>query len=152
MTSHHHHGHPPFRNGLIHQASNKKRLSDELPDFASQYIPTVRPDTHWRPASRTEPQWTVYRDQLWRYLRAIGLRASTLKLRDILDVRFGLILVWVIVLWWGEEHLFQAKVEGCAWDRWESWVCDYETGIPCSQISSVMLTLLASQLKRAHTI
>ena len=31
-------------------------------------------------------------------------------------------LVWVVVLWWGEERVFAGAVGGCGWGGWEKWV------------------------------
>ena len=32
------------------------------------------------------------------------------------------ILLWALVLWWGERGVFHSKVGDCAWNRWEEWV------------------------------
>ncbi len=47
----------------------------------------------------------------------------TWKPRDLLGIPLALIIIWGIVLWWGEEAVFRGKVEDCTWDRWETWVC-----------------------------
>ena len=44
------------------------------------------------------------------------------NLRGLLGIPIALVIIWMLVLWWGEEATFRGKVEDCAWDRWESWV------------------------------
>lgn len=33
-----------------------------------------------------------------------------------------LVLLWVVILLWGERWVFDSKVDRCAWDHWERWV------------------------------
>ena len=34
----------------------------------------------------------------------------------------GLILLWLVVLWWGETSVFSRHIQACQWHTWESWV------------------------------
>lgn len=43
-------------------------------------------------------------------------------LRSLFNIPFGLVLVWLLVLRWGEQTIFKRMIQDCAWDRWESWV------------------------------
>lgn len=33
-----------------------------------------------------------------------------------------LVVLWVVVLLWGERWVFHSKVESCHWSNWEHWV------------------------------
>lgn len=34
----------------------------------------------------------------------------------------ALVLIWVLVLVWGERVVFDRSVKQCLWQEWESWV------------------------------
>lgn len=74
-------------------------------------------------------------DRIWRILSSClrdllpqssqpGTRPRHMRcgLRTLLDARIGLILLWALVLWWGEVMVFRRRVGDCAWESWESWV------------------------------
>ncbi|XP_044719750.1 calcineurin-like phosphoesterase domain-containing protein [Hirsutella rhossiliensis] len=79
--------------------------------------------TSWR---RVQPLWT--------WARGPGRHSATVLTRSVLD-RMGrnlaprrllsfphaLVLVWVVILMWGERWVFDSKVEDCAWKNWEKW-------------------------------
>ncbi|PNY27999.1 Uncharacterized protein TCAP_02081, partial [Tolypocladium capitatum] len=44
--------------------------------------------------------------------------------RRLLSVPHALVLVWMVVLLWGERWVFDSKVEDCAWRNWEKWPKD----------------------------
>lgn len=123
MTSHQY-APNPFRNGLtnglINKAGRKRRTSDDLPLRIGDYVPvwqeSFNPGYSNTSSSFGPPQW--HRE--WR--EAVGMFKAW-RPRDLLGVPLLLIIIWMVVLWWGEEAIFRRKVEDCAWDRWESWVC-----------------------------
>ena len=120
MTSHQN-GHP-FRNGLINQAGNKRRTSDELPSFLGSYIPVLPSvPAQWHPSSSRLPTHVDWK-QTWR--RSMGLigRLRSWRAKDLLVMPLALIIIWWVVLWWGEEVIFRRSVESCVWSNWESWV------------------------------
>ncbi|KAH0536314.1 hypothetical protein FGG08_006807 [Glutinoglossum americanum] len=43
------------------------------------------------------------------------------SLRGLFNLHNGLILVWALVLWWGEWAVFRQSTEVCDWKNWESW-------------------------------
>lgn len=120
MTSHQ--NEHPFRNALINQAGKKRRTSDELPSFLGNYVPVLQngPVQGHPSSSRLPPH--VDWNQLWR--RSLGIlgRLRSWRPRDFLGIPLALIIVWWVVLWWGEEVVFRRSVEACAWRNWESWV------------------------------
>lgn len=119
-------GQQPFRNGLIHQAGQKRRASDELPTFLEDFIPVLDQNVYQSHPTSLPPSW----EQLWKQLLQLGIqflrRLKLWKPQKLWGTPLVLILIWLIVLWWGEEAVFRRKVEDCAWNRWETWVC------PCS--------------------
>lgn len=110
------------RNGLINQADKKRRTSDELPSFLGNYLPFLPNDPIQGHSPSSRPLTHVDWQQLWRQsLGVIGMLRSW-RPRDLFGVPLVLILVWGLVLWWGEEVIFRRSVEDCAWSNWESWV------------------------------
>lgn len=43
-------------------------------------------------------------------------------MRDLFSLPNILALSWIIVVYWGERHVFNRSVRECSWDRWEDWV------------------------------
>ena len=140
---------PQPRNGLVTAAQNhkKRRNSDEevLPNYASAYIPTLpstafppptasaayRPSLHPRDDFQQqqqqqpiwEPYWTRAKIEAWRHMRAAEDGVRRFRVRDLLSLRLVVMLVWVYVLWWGEESVFNSHIQACGWGGWEDWVC-----------------------------
>ena len=44
--------------------------------------------------------------------------------RSLLSLPHLFIVVWWVVLLWGERWVFKSAVEECRWENWERWVCD----------------------------
>lgn len=42
--------------------------------------------------------------------------------RRLLSFPHALVLVWMVILLWGERWVFESKVDDCAWKKWEKWV------------------------------
>ncbi|KAL9128042.1 MAG: hypothetical protein Q9217_003206 [Psora testacea] len=122
MTSTHH-APPTFRSdGLISQARNaKRRVSDELPLFLGQYIPTFSEHERRGAVTSSPSDLERYGKQTWHIVAALAQKARKIKISDLLDIRLGLVLLWVLVLWWGEEVVFASRVGDCRWERWEDW-------------------------------
>lgn len=120
-------GQPPIADGLLRQAATKRRTSDELPPFIGDYIPVLSSTAYQDYASGVKKSRSSHWDQLGQQLRQWGThflkQVMTWKLRDLFGIPLVLIVLWAVVLWWGEETVFRRKVEDCAWDHWENWVC-----------------------------
>jgi hypothetical protein len=43
--------------------------------------------------------------------------------KSILSLPHLFIVVWVVLLLWGERWVFNSSVEECRWEDWERWVC-----------------------------
>ena len=70
--------------------------------------------------------------QAWRVARAFVVYRVQPQLRALrgkwtwrraLSVGNLLILVWFVVLYWGERTVVRNSVDSCRWDNWEKWVC-----------------------------
>ncbi|KYK57546.1 cdc1-like protein [Drechmeria coniospora] len=44
-----------------------------------------------------------------------------LTARRIFSVPHALVLLWMVILLWGERWVFESKVEDCRWQNWEKW-------------------------------
>lgn len=53
-----------------------------------------------------------------------GNRRGAWGLTNIAKVPVALIVLWVIILWWGERSVFRNSIAACEWDNWERWVRD----------------------------
>ena len=122
-------GHTTFRNGLINQAGNKKRTSDELPPDIGNYVPLAESGSRAYDFISGPPgpsYWQQIGTQLGKHLLQSGIqllrRLLSWRPRDLLSIPLALIILWYIALWWGEEAVFRRKVAGCAWKGWENWV------------------------------
>ncbi|KAK5056121.1 hypothetical protein LTR84_012674 [Exophiala bonariae] len=52
---------------------------------------------------------------------AAGVNAFTRIRHRICSLPTALILLWAIVLIWGERLVFQHRIDECQWQRWETW-------------------------------
>lgn len=44
----------------------------------------------------------------------------------------ALVLLWAVVLIWGERLVFERRVNQCQWQRWETWVSEQASRLPLS--------------------
>lgn len=120
----------PFRNGLIHQAGRKRRTSDELPPFIGDYVPFLDPASAQDSVSNSNRTGAQIWEQFGRPLLLSGIQLlrglMSWRPRELLGIPLVFIFLWGFVLWWGEEAVFRRKVQDCAWNRWESWVCPFQ--------------------------
>lgn len=47
---------------------------------------------------------------------------QNLAYRRLFSFPHLLVVVWVLVLFWGERWAFRSKVGSCRWSNWENWV------------------------------
>lgn len=52
-----------------------------------------------------------------------------LTLRRLSSFPHLLVIIWAVVLLWGERWIFHTKVESCHWSNWEKWVMNSFTAI-----------------------
>ncbi|MCJ1384864.1 hypothetical protein MMC17_007982 [Xylographa soralifera] len=74
------------------------------------------------------------------------LNVSFQQLRYFLRLsraKLGLVLIWVLVLWWGERRVFENSIKSCQWDSWEAW--------PSGVIPHHVVLLADPQLVDPHT-
>ncbi|KAA6415346.1 MAG: manganese ion homeostasis (Fr) [Lasallia pustulata] len=65
--------------------------------------------------------WHAFHSASHRRRDRTGNTHSAWGLRHIAKVPLALILLWVIVLWWGERSVFRYSIAACDWDTWERW-------------------------------
>ena len=78
---------------------------------------------------------------LWRFWKgsgrqlALGFLVSMLRqvqhnltMRRLFSFPHALVVVWVLLLLWGERWVFHSRVERCHWSSWENWVCSFFCG------------------------
>lgn len=66
---------------------------------------------------------TSGKEAAWDALRlATHQLRRNLRPRRLFSFPHALVLVWVLVLLWGEHWVFHTTVERCGWDNWEKWV------------------------------
>ena len=64
----------------------------------------------------------------WNNERRHGLLQELRKLSKewlgkISLTKVALVIIWVLVLWWGESLVFWRSIAKCRWENWEQWVC-----------------------------
>ncbi|KAL6711961.1 hypothetical protein ACN47E_003004 [Coniothyrium glycines] len=81
----------------------------------------------------SEPESLTH--QAWRLVRALflyrirptiqgqqnALRRGNWSPRRLFTLAHALVLVWWVVLYWGERAVFNGAVGDCDWERWENW-------------------------------
>lgn len=45
-----------------------------------------------------------------------------LAARRLLSFPHMLVVLWMLVMLWGERWTFKSQVQNCDWDHWEDWV------------------------------
>lgn len=91
------------RNHFVEPPSILDRIVDNLPAFITtriQYL--VDPSTY---SLRTIRRWK----------QRIGVRT-------FINVPNAFILIWFLVLLWGEKWVFEDSIAACDWKSWEKWV------------------------------
>ncbi|KAF1840451.1 uncharacterized protein K460DRAFT_371643 [Cucurbitaria berberidis CBS 394.84] len=79
------------------------------------------------PESLTVQAWRVARAFfLYRIRPAVQEKHSVLnrrewRVRRLFTLVKVLVVIWWVVLYWGERGAFNGAVESCSWDKWENW-------------------------------
>lgn len=55
-------------------------------------------------------------------LRALHQLKRNLVPRRLISFPHLLVLIWMLIVLWGERWIFESKVADCAWSDWEKWV------------------------------
>jgi hypothetical protein len=91
-------------------------------------------DDYGIPVAYSEPESLTH--QAWRLARAFYLyrirpfaigHTSALKRREwnfrrLFSLANALVVIWWVVLYWGEKGVFNSTIESCNWEAWEKWV------------------------------
>ena len=70
---------------------------------------------------RSQQRSSVW-DEDQKYTKPISQAQNIWRRKLPSKTHIGLIIIWVVVLWWGERGAFSASVSNCSWSTWEQWV------------------------------
>jgi hypothetical protein len=57
-----------------------------------------------------------------RIPRALRQVSQNWHLRRLLSLPHILIVLWALLLLWGERWVFENRIKACQWENWEKWV------------------------------
>lgn len=69
------------------------------------------------------------------------------NIRRLLTVPYGLIVLWMVLIWWGERRVFQQRIDECDWNTWEHWVC-----LATSHLDMIHLLGVPAKLTPIHNV
>lgn len=135
----------------MHPKQPFSRSGDELSGAAEflyeglshKIVDIINPQQH-------SPAW----DEDQKYTKPISPVQNIWRGKLPSKTHIGLIVIWIVVLWWGEKGAFSASISSCRWNIWEQWVRPlsglrrYTSGGPANDIDSqvkqhhIMLFLL----------
>jgi hypothetical protein len=92
-------------------------------------------DDYGIPVAYSEPESLTH--QAWRLARAfytyrirpviigryIAFRRGDWSFKQLFSLVNVLIVLWWVVLYWGERGTFNSAIDSCSWNSWERWVC-----------------------------
>jgi hypothetical protein len=63
------------------------------------------------------------KEMAWNMARRVAARVrANLAPRRLLNFPHLLVVLWMLVLLWGQRWAFTSNVQSCDWDHWEKWV------------------------------
>jgi hypothetical protein len=88
-------------------------------------VPTAysEPETLTRQAYRTARAFAIYRVKPIVQRGIFAIRHGNWTWRGLVTAVRVLVLVWFVVLYWGERMVFKDSIDACRWQDWENWVC-----------------------------
>lgn len=69
--------------------------------------------------------------------------------RRLFSLPHFLVVVWMVILLWGERWVFDSKVETCSWDHWEKWVRKHWQ--TCASLRPILLIALHMNSPKERT-
>jgi hypothetical protein len=115
-TNHHSICDPALRNAA--PATN-----DFFPPTMTKYDDYGIPvGAYQEPEGLTNQAWRVVRLRPFAGKGYNAIRRGDWSFRRLLTLSNILVLLWWVVLYWGERGTFNAAIESCNWDKWEDWV------------------------------
>ncbi|KAL7771243.1 hypothetical protein CFE70_001186 [Pyrenophora teres f. teres 0-1] len=79
------------------------------------------------PESLTHQAWRLARAFfLYRIRPAVQARTNALRsanwgVKRLFTLVNALVVLWWVVLYWGERGVFNSAIKSCNWDKWENW-------------------------------
>lgn len=121
-----------YSNGSNGAPSSSSNYTPFVPSSLRQNHPQIEEDD---PIGDCMNFLQRYWQKLVRFWNTSGKRATiafllktahqlrrNLVLSRLFSFPHVLVVLWVLVLMWGERWIFHTKVESCHWSNWEKWV------------------------------
>lgn len=111
--------------GLVQSATNSYSPYNRPPSPSS--AADSPPSASQRLLARLRIYWHGRGKNLaWNFLMQAARRVkANLAARRLLSFPHLLVLLWMLVMLWGERWAFTRQVQSCDWDHWEDWVSPY---------------------------
>ena len=78
----------------------------------------TEPDSFTGQTYRTARAFFIYRVKPF-----VEKRITKGRWRNVLSLANALVVIWWVVVYWGERGAFNSAVRSCNWNTWENWVC-----------------------------
>ncbi|EAT88473.2 hypothetical protein SNOG_04713 [Parastagonospora nodorum SN15] len=93
----------------------------EYDDYGIPVGAFVEPEDFRGQAWRTARAFYLYRVRPLAWQSYTAVRRADWSFRRWFTLANALVVLWWVVLYWGERGAFDGSIESCSWDRWENW-------------------------------
>jgi hypothetical protein len=100
----------------------------EYDDYGIPVGAFVEPEDFRGQAWRTARAFYLYRVRPLAWQSYTAVRRADWSFRRWFTLANALVVLWWVVLYWGERGAFDGGIESCSWDRWEDWVSCFRGG------------------------
>lgn len=90
----------------------------EYDDYGVPVGAYQEPDSFTGQTYRTARAFYAYRVRPF-----VHERVANGRWKRVFSLANALVVIWWVVVYWGERGAFDSAVGGCNWDAWEDWVC-----------------------------
>tara|TARA_R110002003_G_scaffold126_26_gene11664 strand:- start:33995 stop:36049 length:2055 start_codon:yes stop_codon:yes gene_type:complete len=96
----------------------------EYDDYGIPVGAYVEPEGLTRQAWRVARAFYLYRIRPFAGKGYAAVKRGDWSFKRLFTLVNALVLVWWVVLYWGERATFNSAIESCNWESWENWVRD----------------------------
>ncbi|KAH3996973.1 hypothetical protein HBI56_126670 [Parastagonospora nodorum] len=93
----------------------------EYDDYGIPVGAFVEPEDFRGQAWRTARAFYLYRVRPLAWQSYTAVRRADWSFRRWFTLANALVVLWWVVLYWGETGTFDGSIKSCSWDRWENW-------------------------------
>ena len=90
----------------------------EYDDYGVPVGAYQEPDSFTGQTYRTARAFFVYRVRPF-----VEKRVAQGRWKRLFSLANALVVIWWVVVYWGERGAFNGAVGSCNWNAWEDWVC-----------------------------